>query len=67
MRSRSRCSSQSGYDQLEKRAMLAGVVYVSLSDQVLTVIGDFQDNAFSIDLTAQTTEQLVQGQDETAI
>ena len=55
------------YGQLEKRTLLAGVVYVSLVDQVLTVNGDHQTNIFSVDLNAETTDQLVQGQSGTDI
>jgi hypothetical protein len=55
------------YGQLENRSMLAGFVYVDVSGQDLFVIGDQQDNAFAIDLTAQTAETLVQGQGETSI
>lgn len=47
--------------------MLAGLVTVILEDQVLTVIGDRETNVFSVDLTAETTDQLVQGQSDTNV
>ncbi len=67
MRNRSARFSNFDYGQLESRSLLAGIVYVHLADQALTVIGNHESNAFSIDLNAQTTDQLVQGQDQTAV
>lgn len=67
MRRRSSQPADFNYGQLENRSMLAGIVYVHLADQALTVIGNYESNTFSVDLNAQTTEQLVQGQDETTV
>ncbi len=55
------------YGSLESRKLLAGGVYASLSGENLTVIGDYQDNSFSINLNATTAENLVQGQDGTQV
>lgn len=67
MRRRSHQTPGLSYGQLEKRSMLAGLVTVILEDQVLTVIGDRESNVFTVDLTAETTDQLVQGQDNTNV
>jgi hypothetical protein len=47
--------------------MLAGSVYVQIVDDVLTVVGDRECNVFTVDLTAETSDRLVRGQDNTRV
>ena len=67
MPKRSRPSNHDRYLQLETRSMLAGGVFVDISGPNLIVVGNHEDNVFSIDLTANTAEELVQGQSETSV
>ena len=67
MPKRNDTESTSTYVQLETRSLLAGAVYVDLIGPNLVVVGNNQDNVFSIDLTAETTDELVQGHDETSV
>lgn len=60
-------SKRLSYQSLEPRQMLAGNIYASLSQGNLTVVGNQESNAFSINLNATTPEVLVQVQNGTSV
>jgi len=62
-----RNSVRTSYQPLEPRQLLAGNVFVKLDAGNLTVVGNHESNAFSINLNATTPELLVQGQDGTSV
>jgi hypothetical protein len=64
---RSKQGQSLAYQTLEKRSLLAGMVFVDLVGPNLNIIGDLASNEFTVNLNATTTDELIIPQGETGV